>query len=184
MEAAALHAVEARRQRFPRHDLREPIARHNSEFWFAGPGKDNKKADAASWREWMAATNSHVQSFSFIAFREGLYFDNYYVRMLSATGCLAPSRCRAARATSSTTKRRRRRSISAHRRVRGQIRARGRAAQDGRRQLAPVDTLGRLTSRDKRVARAVLEVSARARARASPLFDPRARARPSDSTRC
>ena len=29
----------------------------------------------------MAATDAHVESYGFIAFREGLYFDNYLVRM-------------------------------------------------------------------------------------------------------
>merc|ERR1711871_1858400 len=41
--------------------LREPVARHNSEYWFAGPGKDSKHADATTWRAWMSATDEHVE---------------------------------------------------------------------------------------------------------------------------
>jgi hypothetical protein len=148
--------------------LREPIARHNSEFWFAGPGKDNKKADAASWREWMAATNSHVQSFSFIAFREGLYFDNYYVRMLSATDCgpcAQPLPCRTGNVKYNQTSPPPLDFCPVMCAAKSE-RAAGRHKMDAGNSR-PWTPLGRLTSRDKRVARAVLEVSARARARVS-----------------
>ena len=146
--------------------LREPIARHNSEFWFAGPGKDNKKADVASWREWMTATNSHVQTFSFIAFREGLYFDNYYVRMLSATDCgpcSQPLPCRTGNVKYNLTSPPPLDFCPVMCAAKSE-RAAGRHKMDSS-SSRPWTPLGRLTARDKRVARAVLEVSARALAR-------------------
>ena len=156
--------------------LREPIARHNSEFWFAGPGKDNKKADAASWREWMAATNSHVQSFSFIAFREPVF--RQLLRAHAERGGLRALRSHAVRGQRQVQP-----NVAAAARflpsVRGQIRARaGRHKMDAGNS-APVDTLGGRP----RAAGGARRSEESARGGISPCLI-RARARPSDSTRC
>ena len=59
--------------------LREPIERHASEFYYAGPGRNNRSAghDMGAWRQWMAAGNPEG------AFHHGLYVSNYLTRALT-----------------------------------------------------------------------------------------------------
>lgn len=69
--------------------LREPLSRINSEYWFAGPGKKVGIANETLWADWMAASRPlpgggapRIQTMG-AAFNAGIYYDNYYTRMLT-----------------------------------------------------------------------------------------------------
>ena len=78
--------------------LREPISRHNSEFWYQGPGRLSRRraahdrADATStmpgdsrdsealWRGWMSDGYVWEKSSMGAGFNSGHYFSNYFTR--------------------------------------------------------------------------------------------------------
>jgi len=69
--------------------LREPLSRINSEYWFAGPGKTIGVANESLWAEWIALSRPlpgggalRITSMG-AGFNAGIYFDNYYTRMLT-----------------------------------------------------------------------------------------------------
>jgi len=69
--------------------LREPLSRINSEYWFAGPGKTLGVANESLWADWIASSRPlpgggalRIQSLG-AGFNAGIYFDNYYTRMLT-----------------------------------------------------------------------------------------------------
>ena len=71
--------------------LREPISRLNSEYWFKGPGDKLGIATENAWRGWMNMSRPRGPGLlpSFLsdhgsAYNAGVYFDNYYIRMMSA----------------------------------------------------------------------------------------------------
>lgn len=71
--------------------FREPISRLNSEYWFKGPGDKLGVANESLWRNWMNETRPGVGGAApaFTVghgsnYNAGLYFDNYFTRMLSA----------------------------------------------------------------------------------------------------
>ena len=78
--------------------FREPISRINSEYWFKGPGDQLDVANESLWKTWMNETRPGVGSVApaftrghGTNYNAGLYFDNYYVRMLSAEcGTMVP----------------------------------------------------------------------------------------------
>ena len=71
--------------------LREPVSRHNSEFWYQGPGRTRTrtgdKGDArirgdseALWRGWMSDGYVWDKSSMGAGFNAGHYFSNYFTR--------------------------------------------------------------------------------------------------------
>ena len=73
--------------------MREPISRQNSEYWYQGPGKIHHKASEEMWFDWINASRPRADGtpppgFHAVAlnFNEGIYFSNYYTRILT-TDC-------------------------------------------------------------------------------------------------
>ena len=60
--------------------FRKPVDRINSEYWYQGPGKTHRVSNSSLWWDWINSTNPAVGT----KFNAGIYFSNYYTRMLSA----------------------------------------------------------------------------------------------------
>jgi hypothetical protein len=74
--------------------LRNPVSRLNSEFWYKGPGSKVLSGNESTWMNWIAESkplpNGDIPRFRdshgnvYKNFNAGIYWPNYYVRILTA----------------------------------------------------------------------------------------------------